>query len=50
MARNQSSEKSFCIQIINVKLMSNNRRGDEAYKEIVSQIKNQKTLVSTKKS
>lgn len=42
MARNQSSEKSFCIQIINVKLMSNNRRGDEAYKEIVSQIKNQK--------
>lgn len=42
MARNQSSEKSFSIQIINIKLMSNNRRGDEAYKEIVSQIKSQK--------
>lgn len=42
MARNQSSEKSFNIQIINIKLMSNNRRGDEAYKEIVSQIKSQK--------
>ena len=42
MARNQSGEKNFSIQIINIKLMSNNRQGDEAYKEIVSQIKSQK--------
>lgn len=42
MARNQSSEKNFSIQIINIKLMSNNRQGDEAYKKIVSQIKSQK--------
>jgi len=42
MARNQSDEKNFSIQIVNIKLMSNNRQGDEAYKNIVSQIKNQK--------
>ena len=42
MARNQSDEKNFSIQIVNIKLMSNNRQGDEAYKNIVSQIKNLK--------
>lgn len=42
MARNQSDEKNFSIQIVNIKLMSNNRQGDEAYKNIVSQIKNPK--------
>ena len=34
MARNQSNEKNFSIQIVNVKLMSNNRSGDEAYKDV----------------
>jgi len=42
MARNQLDEKNFSIQIVNIKLMSNNRQGDEAYKNIVSQIKNLK--------
>ena len=42
MARNQSNEKYFSIQIVNVKLMSNNRSGDEAYKDVFSRIKSQK--------
>ena len=42
MARNQSNEKNFSIQIVNVKLMSNNRSGDEAYKDVFSRIKSQK--------
>lgn len=46
MARNQSNEKNFRIQILNLKLMSNNRRGDEAYKDIVARIKNQKIHIA----
>lgn len=42
MVRNLSDEKKFSIQIVNVKLMSNNRSGDEAYKDIFSKIKSQK--------
>ena len=42
MARNQSDEKNFSIQIVNVKLMSNNRSGDDAYKQVISRIKNDK--------
>ncbi len=46
MVRSQSNEKNFRIQILNLKLMSNNRQGDEAYKDIVTRIKNQKVHIA----
>lgn len=44
MAR-EIKEKNFKIQIVNIKLLSNTRSGDDAYKEIITKIKNEKVSV-----
>ena len=46
MARRRSSERSYKVQMINIKLLSNNRSGDNAYTDIISQIKDNKISIS----
>ncbi|WP_308601091.1 DUF4747 family protein [uncultured Dysgonomonas sp.] len=41
-------EKTFSIQIVNIKLLSNQRGGDEAYKDIINQIHSKKISVPVK--
>lgn len=41
-------EKAFSIQLINIKLLSNKRSGDEAYKDIINQIHSKKISVPVK--
>ena len=46
MARRRSSERSYKVQMINIKLLSNNRSGNNAYTDIISQIKDNKISIS----
>ena len=46
MARRRSSERNYKVQMINIKLLSNNRSGDNAYTDIITQIKNHKVSIS----
>lgn len=45
MARRRTSNRTFKVQIVNIKLLSNDRRGDNAYIDIINQIKQRKISI-----
>lgn len=46
MAKRTTREQNYNVQIANIKLLSNNRRGDSAYADIISKIHKQKISIS----